>query len=432
MRKNPGRIFTTEYCCPTDSLELHRGKDDFRIKTPWYANQWFDVLSVVNSYLISLLIAGFLVTLLSCDFSFKGKPDSEIPGWEMPGTQEPVSWDAAQPLHEPYKDYFLMGNIVSPGDIANVRFNILKRHFNTATAENNMKPNAIAPSSQPSSNAWNYQWTQADDIVKEVTDAGLKMHGHTLIWHNQTPGWLYSGDKATVLANLEKYVTDVATHFKGKLISWDVVNEAMRDGLSAAEAADWKTCLRTGGWNTIGPEYIEKAFLAARAADPDAQLFYNDYSLNSFQGNNKQRAVYNMVREINNKYPDAGGRPLIDGIGMQSHHHLNTTPESVEESIILFSSLGVDITISEMDIMAAKSNDNNLTNTWDDNAAQLQAQKYAAMFRIFKNHASKISRVTFWGLDDRTSWRASSYPTLLDKDYNVKPAFYAVVNPNLF
>ena len=414
MRKNPRRIFTTEYT---------EEKEDFRIKTPWYS-----VLSVVNSYLFSLLIAGFLVTLLSCDFSFKGKPDSEIPGWGMPGTQEPVSWDAAQPLHELYKDYFLMGNIISPGDITNVRFDILKRHFNTATAENDMKPNAIAPLAK----GGDYRYTQADRLVTAVNDAGIKMHGHTLIWHQQTPSWLYTGDKTTVLANLEKFVTDVATHFKGKLISWDVVNEAMRDGLSAGDAADWKTCLRPGGWNIIGPEYIEKAFLAARAADPDAKLYYNDYSLNSWQGNGKPRAVYNMVRDINERYPNVGGRPLIDGIGMQSHHHLNTMPESVEESIVLFSSLGVDITISEMDIMAAKSSDNNLTNTWGDNAAQLQAQKYAAMFRIFKNHASKVSRVTFWGLDDRTSWRATSYPTLLDKDYNLKPAFYAVVNPNSF
>jgi endo-1,4-beta-xylanase len=289
-----------------------------------------------------------------------------------------------------------------------------------------MKPNAIAPSTKDRA----YNWTQADRIVTAAAEAGLALHGHTLIWHNQTPAWLYTGDRETVLANLKKYVTDVTDHFKGKVISWDVVNEAMRDGLNAGNAADWKTCLRTGGWNTIGPEYIEEAFLAARAADPDAKLFYNDYSLNSFQGNNKQRAVYNMVRDINERHPNVGGRPLIDGIGMQSHHHLNTTPESVEESIVLFSSLGVDITISEMDIQAAKSNDNNLENGWDDNAAKLQAQKYAAMFKIFKKHSDKISRVTFWGLDDRTSWRSASYPTLLDKDYNLKPAFYAVANPD--
>jgi len=253
------------------------------------------------------------------------------------------------------------------------------------------------------------------------------------VWHQQTPAWLTTGNSAAVLANLGKFVTDVTAHFKGEVISWDVVNEAMRDGLTDNDAANWKTCLRPGGWNTIGAEYIENAFLAARAADPDAVLFYNDYNLNSNPGNGKPRAVYNMVKDINEKYPNIGGRKLIDGIGMQSHHHLNTTPESVEASIKLFSSLGVDITISELDIMAAKSKDSPmLINDWDDNAAKLQAQKYAAMFKVFKEYSSKISRVTFWGLDDSTSWRASSYPTLMDKDYNLKPAFYAVANPQKF
>jgi endo-1,4-beta-xylanase len=369
-----------------------------------------------------LLFAGFLVPALSCDFSFKEKTEEE----------EPDTWDTAKPLHEIYTNDFLMGNIVSPGDLEKDRFDILTRHFNTATAENHMKPNFIAPSSQPSSDAWAYQWTQADSIVNAVNAAGLKMHGHTLIWHSQTPLWLSTGDKETVLANLEKYVTDVVTHFKGKLISWDVVNEAFKDG--STDAIDWKNCLRTDSpwYKAIGPEYIEKAFLTARKADPDAKLFYNDYSLNSFSGNNKQRAVYNMVRDINNRYPNVEGRPLIDGIGMQSHHHLNTTPESVETSIELFSSLNVDITISEMDIMAAKGYNNGLTNNWDDNAAQNQARKYAAMFRIFKKHASKISRVTFWGLDDGTSWRKDSYPTLLDNNYGLKPAFDAVANPDKY
>jgi endo-1,4-beta-xylanase len=402
-------------------------------------------VSMRKRFLFCLFIAGFLVSLLSCDFSFKGKtdseepnsekPNSEKPGAEKPGTQEPVSWKTAQPLYESYKDNFLLGNIVSPGDLGTTRFEILKRHFNTATAENAMKPEAIAPSSKPASDDWPYRWNQADNVVKAVNDAGLPMHGHTLIWHSQTPSWLSTGDKETVLANLKKFVTEVADHFKGKLISWDVVNEAMRDGLTSADAADWRNCLRKNdnGWNrAIGPEYIEEAFLAARAADPEAKLFYNDYNLNSNQGNGKPRAVYNMVKYINERYPDVGGRPLIDGIGMQSHHHLGTTPESVEASIQLFSSLGVDITISEMDIQAAKANYNNLKNDWDDKAAQDQAQKYAAMFKIFKKYASNISRVTFWGLDDRTSWRASAYPTLLDKDYNLKPAFDAVANPDKF
>jgi endo-1,4-beta-xylanase len=270
-------------------------------------------------------------------------------------------------------------------------------------------------------------------MVTAARNAGLKMHGHTLIWHQQSPVWLAAGGEAY----LNKFVTDVAAHFKGKLISWDVVNEAMREGLTPADTANWKNCLRKDDlpgqsgspWNrVIGPDYIEKAFLAARAADPEVKLFYNDYNLNNA---NKAQAVYNMVRDINIRYPNEGGRKLIDGIGMQTHHHVYTDPNTVDASITLFASLGVDITVSEMDIQASGTFGTNAI-TWGDSAAGLQAKQYAAMFRIFKKHASKISRVTFWGLDDRTSWRANTYPTLLDKDYGLKPAFLAVSDPGQY
>jgi endo-1,4-beta-xylanase len=383
----------------------------------------------------ALFIAGLLFPVLSCNFSFAGEEPG--PGKEpVPGEEEGTDkWRTERPLHDIYKTQFLVGNIVSPGDLNNTtRFDLLKRHFNTATAENHMKPDNIAPLSKPVSDTWAYRFTQADSLINAVNAAGMTMHGHVLVWHSQTPSWLTTGDKATVLANLEKYVTEVAAHFKGKLISWDVVNEVMRDGLTAANAAgDWKSCLRMtdNPWNkAIGPEYIEKAFLAARAADPDAKLFYNDYNLNDAD---KARAVYNMVADINNRHPNVEGRKLIDGIGMQSHHHIYTDPQTVEASIVLFASLGVDITISEMDIQAAETSAwGKPALSWGENAARLQAQQYAAMFRIFKKHESKISRVTFWGLDDGTSWRASTHPTLLKNDYGLKPAFYAVADPSLY
>jgi endo-1,4-beta-xylanase len=338
-------------------------------------------------------------------------------------------------LKDKYKSDFLMGNIISPSDLNNtVRFNYLKQHYNTLTAENHMKPDNIAPSSKPADDDWNYRWTNADTIVDAAIAEGMNVVGHTLIWHSQTPSWLTTGTRVEVLGNLEKYITDVADHFKGRLISWDVVNEAMRDGLTASNATNWRSCLRETGtdgsrWNvTIGPEYIEKAFLAARAADPDAKLYYNDYNLNNA---NKARAVYNMVNEINNNNR-VGGRLLIEGIGMQTHHHLGTDPQTVKESIELFASLGVEIAISEMDIQAAGNLPVVGNITWGDKAKQDQAALYATLFRIFRDNAASISRVTFWGIDDGTSWRYYSHPTLLDKDYNPKPAFYAVMDPDSY
>lgn len=344
---------------------------------------------------------------------------------------EPEAWNQAQPLYPIYSSSFLLGNIVSPGDIGGQRFNLLKRHFNTATAENHMKPNALAPSSPGGA----YRFSAADAMVDAVLDAGLKMHGHTLVWHQQTPSWMNSGagmNREQALSNLTNHVTTVVTHYKDKLISWDVVNEAMRDGLSTAQSnGDWKNCLRQDSpWYTaIGPDYIEEAFKAARAADPQVKLYYNDYSLNNAA---KAQAVYNMVCDINTRYANAAGRPLIDGIGMQSHHHLGASPETVAASINLFSKAGVEIAISELDIQAFDARGGNTAFVWNEDAAQRQAQQYAAMFRIFQQHAEKISRVTFWGLDDRTSWRSSSHPVLFDKDYKTKPAFYAVANPGQY
>jgi len=353
------------------------------------------------------------------------------------GPEEPIpeTWQEAQPLYDLYANDFLMGNIISTGDLTNTtRFGYLKRHFNTVTAENQMKPNDIAPSSQPTGDAvWNFRFTNADRIVEAAHAEGMSVVGHTLIWHSQTPGWLTTGDAATVEANLNKYVTEVVTHFKDKLISWDVVNEAIKDNPTVSEAANWESCLRPisgNGWLKIGSSYIEKAFLAARAADPDVKLYYNDYNLNS--SSNKYLAVYNMVNDINTRHSNVGGRPLIDGIGMQSHHHTATNPQTIQTSIEKFRPLEVEIAISELDIMAAGNIPEGNNVPWNEAAAQKQAALYAAMFTVFKNNADIIKRVTFWGIDDRTSWRSVNYPTLLDKDYGLKPAFHAVMNPGSY
>ncbi|MDR3284401.1 MAG: endo-1,4-beta-xylanase [Treponema sp.] len=185
----------------------------------------------------------------------------------------------------------------------------------------------------------------------------------------------------------------------------------------------WDSKLRESPWLTaIGSDYIELAFKAAREADPDAKLYYNDYSLDN---QNKAAAVYEMVRDINRRFPNVGGRPLIDGIGMQAHYGIWTDPGNVEKSIQLFSSLGVEVSISELDIQAGTNGQ--FESGWENQQAEL----YAKLFRIFKQNASHISRVTFWGLNDGKSWRSTSKPLLFDKDYKSKPAFYAVENPDL-
>ena len=292
-----------------------------------------NIMSVMNN-VTKLLTAAFP---LCCCAALALSCNTAIPVEK----NESESWDTARALYPIYSSSFPLGNIVSPGDVGGVRFNLLKRHFNTATAENHMKPNYLAPSSP----AGAYRFSAADTMVDAVLDAGLTMHGHTLVWHQQTPSWMNSAgmNREQALSNLTNYVTAVVTHYKDRLVSWDVVNEAMRDGLNSTESGgDWKNCLRKDSpwYIAIGPDYIEEAFKAARVADPKVKLYYNDYSLNNAQ---KAQAVYNMVCDINSRYANVEGRPLVDGIGMQSHHHLGTDPETVAASINLFSLAGVEM-----------------------------------------------------------------------------------------
>jgi len=323
-------------------------------------------------------------------------------------------------LKENYKSFFLVGNVISPGDLTDdgLRFETLTNHFDILTAENAMKPLYI----QGQKGIFTFE--TADALVDAVLQAGLKVHGHTLVWHQQSPEWInregISRDEA--VENLITHAKTVAGHFKGRVLSWDVVNEAIID--NPQNPADWRSALRQTPWyKAIGPDYIEIVFKAAREADPGAILYYNDYNLDSPA---KAAAVCNMVKELNEKFPNVGGRPLIDGVGMQGHYRLRTSMEYVSASIQLFASLGVEVSITELDVQAGENRQ--LTEA----QALEQGIVYARLFAIFREHASSLGRVTIWGLDDGRSWRSPTSPTLFDKDLNKKPAFFGALNPAPF
>ena len=331
-------------------------------------------------------------------------------------------------IKEVYKDYFLIGNAIALEDTYGKRLELLKKHHNVATAGNAMKPDAL----QPQKGKFNF--STADKMVDKMLAEGLKMHGHTLVWHQQSPQWMNQSAKDVylnreeALENLRTHIKTVVEHFGDKVISWDVVNEAMSDNPSNPE--NWKAALRKSPWyHAIGDDYVEQAFLAAREVldehpEWDIKLYYNDYNLDN---QNKSKAVYSMVRELNEKYQkDHPGKLLIDGVGMQAHYTVNTNPNNVKLSLERFISLGVEVSITELDIQAG--NNYKLS---EKEAAQ-QGYLYAQLFEIFREHADNIARVTFWGMDDGTSWRAPTNPTLFDKYLQAKPAFYGVIDPEKF
>ncbi|MGG6309267.1 endo-1,4-beta-xylanase [Paenibacillus macerans] len=336
------------------------------------------------------------------------------------------------PVKTAYQNDFLIGNAITAEDLEGVRLELLNMHYNVATAGNAMKPDAMQPSKG------NFTFAAADAMVDKVLAEGMQMHGHVLVWHQQSPAWLNTTQdtegntiplgREEALANLRNHIQTVMEHFGDKVISWDVVNEAMND--NPQNPSDWENALRKSPWyNAIGPDYVEQAFLAAREvldAHPewDIKLYYNDYNEDN---QNKSEAIYSMVKEINDRYAETHpGKLLIDGVGMQAHYSINTNPENVKLSLEKFISLGVEVSITELDIQAGSNYQ------LSEKLANAQGYLYAQLMSIFKAHAQQISRVTFWGQDDGTSWRSASNPLLFDKNLQAKPAYYGVIDPDKF
>ena len=352
------------------------------------------------------------------------------------------------PLKDLYKGDFLIGNIINTAYMSGQYFELLTTHYNTVTCENAMKPDALAPPGKPSSNDnWQYNFSTADSMVDRMLENGIPVHGHTLVWHRQTPSWLTTGTKEEVQSYLEKYIKDVISHYEGRVVSWDVVNEAIRGDFASSEAAPsgWKGeyLRRDSPWyRALGDDYIEIAFRAAReAAGPDVKLYYNDYGMHV---RNKGIAVYNMIKDINERYAaQNNGKKLIDGMGMQGHWGLYIPDETrisgityfdnVKFALENFISLGIIVDISELDVIAGTDEEGTGRNsTMSEVDAQRQAEVYAKLFRLFLENKEHIGRVTMWGMDDRNSWKSRGNPCLFDGDLKAKKAFDAVCSPDLF
>ncbi len=269
--------------------------------------------------------------------------------------------------------------------------NTLHTEFNSATPENEMKWDAV----EPSQNSFNYG--NADRIVSDAQARGMRVRGHTLVWHSQLPGWV-SGLSATALSSaMNNHITQVMAHFRGKIHAWDVVNEAFQDGGSGARRS-------SPFQDRLGNGFIEQAFRTARTADPNAKLCYNDY--NTDGQNAKSNAVFAMVQDFKNR-----GVP-IDCVGFQSHFNsASPVPGDYQANLQRFANLGVDVQITELDI---------------EGSGTTQANSYTRVVNACLA-VSRCTGITVWGVTDKYSWRASGTPLLFDGNYNKKPAYTAVL-----
>jgi endo-1,4-beta-xylanase len=265
---------------------------------------------------------------------------------------------------------------------------ILNREFNAVTPENEMKWDAT----EPSQGSFNY--TNGDRILNQGISMGAKIRGHALLWHAQQPGWAQALSGTALRNAAINHVTQVATHYKGKIYAWDVVNEAFADGTSGAR--------RDSNLQRTGNDWIEAAFRAARAADPNAKLCYNDYNTDGI--NAKSTAVLTMVKDFKSR-----GVP-IDCVGFQSH--LGTSiPGDYQANLQRFADAGVDVQITELDVAQG------------GNQATIYATVTKACMAV-----SRCAGVTVWGIRDSDSWRTGENPLLFDASGNKKAAYTSVLN----
>ncbi|MGW0838690.1 non-reducing end alpha-L-arabinofuranosidase family hydrolase [Streptomyces sp. NPDC002787] len=278
------------------------------------------------------------------------------------------------------------GTAVAAGRLGDGTYTgILDREFNSVTPENEMKWDATERS------RGQFTFGAADQIVNRAAARGQRLRGHTLVWHSQLPGWVNAiRDANTLRGVMNNHITTVMNRYKGRIHSWDVVNEAFADGGSGQmRSSVFRDVLGTG--------FIEQAFRTARSADPAAKLCYNDYSIEDWNAA-KTQGVYRMVRDFK-----ARGVP-IDCVGLQAHFGAGGPPASFQTTLSSFAALGVDVQITELDI------------------AQAPPNAYANTVRACLNVA-RCTGITVWGIRDSDSWRAGENPLLFDRNGNKKPAY---------
>ena len=330
-------------------------------------------------------------------------------------------------LKDYYKNYFPIGVAVAPRNLSGDEAAFILQQFNSLTPENAMKMGPIHPRENE------YYWKDADSIVAFAQNNKLKIRGHTLCWHNQTPRWLFvnnSGDtvsKEVLLQRLKDHIQTVVSRYKGKIYAWDVVNEAISDRPDEY--------LRNSPWLKIaGEEFIAKAFQWAHEADPNAVLFYNDYNEISAV---KREKIYRLVKSLK----DAG--VPIHGLGLQGHWAVNEPSASqLDSTLKRFSDLGVKLQITELDISVYPKEHNarerkteDANTTFTEEKEKQQMEKYKTCFELFRKYKKVITGVTFWNVSDRNSWLDNfpvrgrkDYPLLFDKDLKPKKAFDEVVS----
>ncbi|WP_114778495.1 endo-1,4-beta-xylanase [Botryobacter ruber] len=340
-------------------------------------------------------------------------------------------------LKDAYKDKFYIGTALNTQQITGedaAAVKVVKEHFNAIVAENIMKSGLVQP------REGQFYFDQADKFVAFGEQNGMYVNGHTLIWHSQAPRWFFRDSEGkdvsreVLIERMRNHIHTVVGRYKGRIHTWDVVNEAIMDDGS------WR---KSKFYEIIGEDFVKLAFQFAHEADPNAKLMYNDYSM-ALPG--RRNGVVAMVKNLQQQ-----GVP-IHGIGMQGHLGLDhPSIEEFEKSLLAFAELGVKISVTEMDISALPSPRRNVgadvatnfeyqqrfnpyTNGLPDSVTVAFNDRYVSFFKLFLKHQDKMERVTVWGVNDAQSWKndfpvrgRTDYPLLFDRNNQPKSVVRALI-----
>jgi endo-1,4-beta-xylanase len=342
-----------------------------------------------------------------------------------------------QALKDAFKGSFLIGAAVNSATFTGKdeqAATLIKAQFNTISPENALKWEKVHPQLNQ------YDFAAADQYVAFGEKNNMAIIGHTLVWHNQTPKWVFQDadgkdlSKEKLLERMRDHLTTVVGRYKGRIKGWDVVNEAVLDDGSFIQSKWFKI---------IGEEYIAKAFQYAHEADPQAELYYNDFSMENVP---KRAGAIAMVKKLQSQ------GIKVSGVGLQGHYHLNWPRVSqLDSTITEFAQLGVTVVITELDVDVLPQPDWTATaeittrfqylekmdpykNGLPDSVQLVLANRYAELFGVFIKNRRALTRVTFWGVTDGSSWLngfpipgRTNHPLLFDRIGNAKPAFEAVI-----
>lgn len=331
-------------------------------------------------------------------------------------------------LKDAYDGYFTVGVAVNQRNVSDsTQIELIKKEFNSITAENDMKPGEL----HPAEGVWN--WERGDKIADFCRKNGIKLRGHCLVWHSQFCDWMFNDkngkpvSKEVFYSRLRDHIHQVVNRYKDVVYAWDVVNEAMSDAGRGWRGHEPNPYRESKLYKLCGDEFIAKAFEYAHEADPNAILFYNDYNAATPI---KRDRIYNMVK----KMQDAG--VPITGIGMQGHYNIyGPSEEDVDSALTKYSELVDHIHITELDIRCNEEMGGQLRFSRGENSAippyiaTLHEDQFARIFRVFRKHKDVIDNVTMWNLSDADSWLGvNNHPLLFDENLKPKKAYYAVKN----